>query len=240
MRIVQFTDVHIAADGIDTFGVDVRENFTKALKKIVKLKPDKVVLSGDLCFKEPDVAVYKWIREALETYGVKPLIIPGNHDDNSELAQYFDLELIDDEIYFRTEVGGIDCLFLDTGRGVMSEKQLSWLKTSLIQGEPSMIFMHHPPIDCGVPYMDDNHAFRGTEEFLNAIHHYSMHLPVFCGHYHVDRVVHKGNLSVIVTPSTFFQIRSDQAEFGIDHYRPGIRVIDIVHGGYRHWVEYLP
>lgn len=239
MKILQVTDVHIARPGIDTFGVDVRQSFENVLKRVREIDPDHVVLSGDLCFREPELEIYKWISDRLSEYSIKPYIIPGNHDSNAALIDVFKLTGVDGEIYYKVNIAGVDCLFLDTGPGTMSENQYTWLSNNLIPGERAIIFMHHPPAVSGVPYMDNNHAFQQMQLFTKAVGHYKGRLDIFCGHYHVDRVIESGNLSIAITPSTFFQIRSDQDDFGIDHYRAGYRIIEIVPGGIRHWVEYL-
>ena len=239
MRILQFTDPHIAPHGADTFGVDVRANFTAILKRIKEVKPDHVVLSGDLCFRDAQRDIYEWIRQTLIEADINPYIIPGNHDDNTILAEVFELELTDGELFYNVGIGDVNCLFLDTGPAVMSDNQYAWLKEQLGSGQRSMIFMHHPPVECGTPFMDKNHAFRQMDLFADAVRGFKGPLHIFCGHYHCDRVIDHGNLSVAITPSTFFQINGDLDEFGIDHYRVGYRMIEIVSGAIRHWVQYL-
>ncbi|HRJ15700.1 MAG TPA: hypothetical protein PLI34_11965, partial [Saprospiraceae bacterium] len=99
----------------------------------------------------------------------------------------------------------------------------------------------HPPLKAGVPFMDNHYPLQNPEVFLDVIAACPQHpIHVFCGHYHVEKTVHSGYLHVHITPSTFFQIDGFREDFGIDHYRPGMRVLDLSDdGGFMHAVKYL-
>ena len=99
--------------------------------------------------------------------------------------------------------------------------------------------MHHPPAICGVPYMDLNHSFKQIDRFQKLVKSIGKHIEVFCGHYHVDKVIEVSNMRIHITPSTFFQIRDDIEEFGVDHYRIGYRLMDLNGLDLSHEVVYL-
>lgn len=240
MRIMQITDVHIGRALEDTHGVDVRANLDSVLQKAVKLSPDMIVLTGDLCFKEPHEDIYDYILGLLDHYNISPLVIAGNHDCSSMLAQKFGLEInSDSEVYYMRHWNGYNVLFLDSGRGGMSPNQYQWLESQLSVDEPVLIFMHHPPAVCGVPYMDNNHAFQEIERFQEVIRTSGKEVHLFCGHYHVEKDVDVDNLHIHITPSTFFQIRDDIEDFGVDHYRVGYRLIQLGDRSMTHSVNYL-
>ncbi|WP_309547095.1 hypothetical protein [Spirosoma foliorum] len=46
MRIAFITDIHIGAEGEKMQGVDVRQNFLKALEFVRSLKPNCLVVGG--------------------------------------------------------------------------------------------------------------------------------------------------------------------------------------------------
>ena len=71
MRIVQITDLHVGREGEETYGVDVRANFRKILQAARQWRPEYLVLSGDLCYRDGDVAIYHWIREQLDELGIR-------------------------------------------------------------------------------------------------------------------------------------------------------------------------
>lgn len=228
-RLIQITDLHIGQPGEKTFGVDVRANFVHILKEAARLKPDALILTGDLCFDKGDLYIYKWIHQQLTLLGVPFELIPGNHDDVSMMAVVFEKKqhLKTNEFYFSWETGGSEMIFLDTSTGTVSSKQLKWLAQKLQEKKGDLIlFMHHPPILCGVAYMDNKYALQNRDDLQEILFAYPGKIHVYCGHYHIERTLYLNNLIVNITPSTFFQIDMHSAPFRVDHYRIAFRVIE--------------
>lgn len=242
MRIVQLTDLHIGLEGEDTHGVDVRGNFLQILGKAQAQRPDLLVISGDLCYRDGDARIYAWIKGHLDQTGLPYEIMSGNHDDPALLARAFGREelLKGQELYFSRTYADRKILFLDTTTYHMSARQLEWLtaELSLIGGQ-ALVFMHHPPLPSGVPFMDSKHGLRNMEAVQNVFFQHPYPVQVFTGHYHVDKVVAKRNLTVHITPSCFFQIGQRSEEFEVDHYRIALRTIDWSNGMMMNAVHYL-
>ena len=105
---------------------------------------------------------------------------------------------------------------------------MTWLKTELASPEqPRIIFMHHPPVVGGVRFMDEKHAFQMQAEFQDLIAQFDRHFVIFCGHYHVERVIQQANMTVHITPSTYYQIDGRFAEFQVDSKKIGYREIEV-------------
>ena len=242
MRIVQITDLHVGREGEDTFGVDVRANFLKVLNAVRQKQPHYLVLSGDLCYRDGDTEIYEWIYEQMERLGIPYDIISGNHDDPIMMAAAFgrsDL-LKNEELYFIKEFNGRPVIFLDTTRGAVSEQQQQWLRRQL-QGfnEEALVFMHHPPLEAGVPFMDSRHALRNRGEVQGIFLDHPFNVNIFTGHYHVEKVIRKKNIVVHITPSCYFQIGQDSEDFQVDHYRIGLREINWDNGVMMNSVYYF-
>lgn len=234
IRLIQITDLHIGQPGDNTFGVDVRMNFAEILQEAAKLKPDALILTGDLCFDLGDPQIYKWIRQQLNMYGIPFEVIPGNHDSVELMAAAFDKmqHFKDNELYFSWQSGTEEIIFLDTSPGVVSSKQLAWLKNKLSTKKGDFIlFMHHPPILCGVPHMDSKYALRNRDDLQEILFEYRGKIHIYCGHYHVERTLYLHNLIVNITPSCFFQIDMNSEAFRIDHYRIAFRLIEMEGSG---------
>lgn len=242
MRIVQITDLHVGREGEETYGVDVRANFRKILQAARQRRPQYLVLSGDLCYRDGDAEVYYWMREQVDALGIQYEVISGNHDDPVLLARAFGREnlLKGAELYFTRQWGDKMVIFLDTTPGLVSAQQKNWLREQLGKLEQeALIFMHHPPLQAGVPFMDANYALRNqadVQEILLA-HPYNVH--VFTGHYHVEKAVRKQNILVHITPSCFFQIGQLSEHFQVDHYRIALREINWENGVMMNAVHYL-
>jgi Icc protein len=228
MRIIQLTDLHVPPDGVPTkFGIDTRANFLKLLPEAAALKPDLLVLSGDLCYDVADAPTYDWIRRQLDALGLRYAVIAGNHDDSPLLGSAFGLEAYGNEVYFAETVQGHRLLFLDSAVATVSDAQLEWLSRQLaeIRG-PVFIFMHHPPFAAGVPFMDNTWPFRRSADLLAVLTRTAEPVYVFCGHYHTERVVYDGNIRVHLTPSLYFQLDPAYADVVVEHTRSAFRVID--------------
>ena len=229
MRIVQITDLHIASATSSTQGVDVRHNFLNILGEVKFAETDHLVVTGDFCYQDGDALIYEWIKERLDKLDIPYDIIPGNHDDASIMAQVFDRThlLNKEEFYFAKKLGKWICLFLDSSKGYHSDEQLKWLKRQLHQANDAVIiFMHHPPVKVGIPYMDNNHALQDIEEVQAILLAHPHHIQIYTGHYHVEKTIQIGNVCIQVTPSCFFQMDQTEVKFKVDHYQIAMRVID--------------
>lgn len=229
MKIIQLTDLHLGREGENTRGIDVRANFLKALDLVESYQPDCLVISGDICFRAPELPIYEWMAEKMEKISIPWEIIPGNHDDISMMRQVFDIEkdIKQDGLYFSRTIGGEKMIFLDSGPATMGPPQLEWLRDQLSENQRDLIiFVHHPPILSGVPYMDSQHAFKSREELSEILTNHQHNLTIFTGHYHVEKTIRVKNLEINITPSTYFQISQHSVEFAVDHKRPGFRVIE--------------
>ena len=242
MRIIQITDLHVGKEGEETRGIDVRDNFLRIKEEIIRLRPDHLVISGDLCFRSGDKEVYNWIRSHLDSLPIPYDLISGNHDDPVLLAEAFDRSdlLKNNELYFSRTINDQPFLFLDTTTGIVSETQRSWLAEQLTgNAQPMVIFMHHPPLLGGVPFMDSKHSLRNRTEIQQILFNYLHPINIFTGHYHVEKTIHTRNILVHITPSCYFQIDQDSEEFRVDHHRIGLRDIQIDADTIKHTVRYL-
>lgn len=242
LRIIQVTDLHVGKEGEETFGVDVRDNFLKILDAVNAEQPDFLVLTGDLCYDVGDVQVYEWMRNKLQTLDFPVHVIAGNHDDTNLMAEAFGVmdKVESDEYYYAFSQGGFRFLFLDSGKGTCHNQQYTWLEGELKNtSEPVLVFMHHPPVYGGVPYMDKNHSFQENDKMQAVLSTYQGNIPVFCGHYHVDKFILKNNLEVHITPSCFFQIDDRFEAFQVDHHKIGYRRLHLDERGVRSTLRYL-
>ncbi len=243
MKFIQITDLHIDQPGECPFGIDVRKNFLEVLEAIVLEQPDQLVVSGDLCYKDGDEKIYRWIKAQLDELPFPYEVIPGNHDDSLLMAEVFELTHLvnDDELYFAKKWSKEPCLFLDSAPGELSKNQKKWLQRQLkICQTNLLIFMHHPPFVSGVPYMDNNHAFRDMEELQDLFEEFPNQISIFTGHYHVEKTLVRNNVTLMITPSCFFQIGQSLDAFSVDHHRIAFRIIDLEKGGVSSTVRYLP
>lgn len=244
MKVIQLTDSHIGTDDDDSFGIDVRQNMLILLDAIRAECPDLIVHTGDLCLKEPKEDIYNWISDTIHKYlsDYQIRYVPGNHDFTPWILKYLDKSghhLImnkDGEWYYSELINGVPFIYLDSSKGILSEYQMMWLAENIrkIDRERVMLFIHHPPIAMGVPYMDTNHALAHYESLRDLLVSYTDKIfDVFTGHYHVEKSLSFENINVYLTPSGWFQINSEKEYFEIAHKKIGYRriILDLNKGG---------
>lgn len=243
MRIAFITDLHVAGEDEKPLGVDVRQNFLNALQQAKELHPLALVIGGDICYQSGDQAIYHWVCEQLRELPFPTYLIAGNHDDVALLATEMKLthHVQQGELYYAFPMEGYPTLFLDTSKGEMSPEQWTWLSEHLraLRDTNLVIFMHHPPLKAGVGHMDTYYPFKQSDQFIDLINEVPCHVTVFCGHYHVEKWIQRSNLTVLITPSLFFQMKHDPIEMVIDHYRPAVREINFTPNGLTSTVHYL-
>ncbi len=242
MKIIQITDLHIDVEGESPFDIDVRQNFLKIIHKVQTLEPQHLVISGDLCYREGDESIYQWIKKVVDATGIPYSVIAGNHDDSSLLAKVFQLEhlMTGDELFFAKKIGKSTFLFLDSSKGYHSNKQLKWLKRQLKNAKDELfVFMHHPPVLAGVPFMDGKYALKDIKAIQEIFFSYPKNISIFTGHYHVEKSIRINNLLIQITPSLFFQIDQGSEKFKVDHHYIAFREIVVENNHFSSTLKYF-
>ena len=225
--ICQISDMHITFELDKTIDrIDVIANFENVLKEVVKISPDLVVISGDLCFSKSDKSVYRYVKDRLDSCGLPYTIIAGNHDRSNPLAKTFGYETTEKgDLYYTKEVGDYLLIFADSSTHRISSDQLERIKQNLKGPFKPVLFIHHPPAISSVAFMDGKYPLKNMGMLQSVLALYGGNISVFCGHYHNDREFQKGNLSIYLTPSTYFQISSETSHLKVASSIPGWRNI---------------
>lgn len=229
-KILQITDTHLD-EKPTTHGHNVYEKLSLVLQQTVeKTQFDLIIFSGDISDKGSEKA-YQWLAEKTKNYQDKTIWMPGNHDDIQAMEKILKLpykvEIEDNKLNYQIQLADIKILCLDTREKNLSSTQINWLIEST--DENTIIFIHHPPLPCNSPFMDNNHCLENWQilrEKLTAIPH--LNFRFFCGHYHQDSYFCEQNIQIFLTPSTMFQIDRHQPHFQIHHNQSGYRIIEIL------------
>nr|MBS0037813.1 metallophosphoesterase [Saprospiraceae bacterium] len=230
MIVTQITDPHVAPEEERPFGVDTRARFLDSLELQKRENSSLLILTGDLCFRDGDKETYEWMKVHLDALNIPYRILAGNHDDSTVLASVFHYGHAlhpTNELFYDEKISGFHLLYLDSGEGILSPLQWQWLGDKMKE-EPTLkkvIFMHHPPLACGVPYMDAKYPFEQSEQFEQFIAINSYSLTVFCGHYHIEKTILHPGISICITPSPFFTVDDRCDDFQEVTARPCYRRI---------------
>lgn len=240
MKIIHITDFHLVAPGRRLCGLDPQERLERCLNDIARWHADAefCVISGDLCDKG-DPAAYAWLSERLKQFPLKTFIMIGNHDDRDALCAAFPDVSRDSNgfvQYVHSTAKGL-FIFLDTHKGPVSEGRYcqarrAWLteQLDLAGGQPLYLFMHHPPFDIGIPYMDrikleEPEAFAEVLAGRDNIRH------IFFGHVHRAAYVNWKGIACTCLPSTNHQVPLRHDSVGADYsIEPAMYAVVLIDG----------
>jgi 3',5'-cyclic AMP phosphodiesterase CpdA len=218
--IAQLTDIHVGfapADGADELNL-VR--CKAVLERVLHgpNRPDFLVLSGDLT-DHGDAASFAQLAALLAQCPCPVLPMVGNHDSRTGMLAAFP-QLVPAEggfLHYVIEAPlGLRIICLDTleeGRhgGAFCEARAQWLAARLAEApdQPTVIFMHHPPLVTGIDWMDPAPgeawiarlgAVLAGQDQVRAIH---------CGHLHRPVFARFAGIPLAVTPSVAPQVGLD-------------------------------
>jgi 3',5'-cyclic AMP phosphodiesterase CpdA len=217
MIIAQITDLHagrrveMPGGALDTF-----ESLERAVAHLNALRPapDVVLATGDLSH-DTGPGDYARLKAALAPLAMPLYVIPGNHDDPANLLAAFAsdgyLPAAGRFLHYVVEGHPLRLVALDTTlpgeeAGALCAERLAWLKARLEEapGQPTLVFMHHPPFETGIPFFD-RIGCRGGAAMGAIVARHPQVEAVLCGHVHRAIALRWHGTVVQVTPSTGYQ-----------------------------------
>jgi 3',5'-cyclic AMP phosphodiesterase CpdA len=210
--IAQMTDIHVG------FAPDKKPeelNLTRFRATYRRLLegpnvPDMLVLSGDIT-DHGDATSFAKTAELLKDcpFPVVPLV--GNHDSREGLLGAFpQVEPAEGGfLHYVIEAPlGLRIICLDTledGRhgGAFCEARAAWLAARLGEApdQPTLIFMHHPPVVAGIDWMDPAPDEAWIMRLRDVLTGQAQVLAIHCGHLHRPITTRFAGIPLGVTPS---------------------------------------
>jgi 3',5'-cyclic AMP phosphodiesterase CpdA len=242
MRIVHLADFHLpGTPGKLLHGANPHANLAAAVAAIRKQvpAPDLVVLGGDL-LEDGEHASYQAVLDLFKDLQVPVHAVLGNHDSlagfrktaqpgrGAEFAGYYSFDLKGTHfVLLHTPCAGKEF-------GRLEEKQLLWLNEDLHRNaqKPVLVFLHHPPFDTGVGWLDKL-KLANSEEFWEIIPPYSRNiLGVFAAHLHLQHTcLHRGVVAASCPAVSWqFSSNADSVRAALSEEPPGFNLIDLAGG----------
>lgn len=199
--------------------------YEKAVNKINSLKPELVIITGDLVHDRTNKAQWDEFRRITALLKCKQVfILPGNHDIGQEPAEA--------DIARFSEMFGSDrfsmmyrgCCFIGFNSNLikaqtpgLEENQLEWLKNELSKAsgaKQTFLFCHHPFFinspDEPEEYFNIKPEVR--EKYLALFAEYGVD-AIFAGHLHKNASSESGNVKMITTSAAGKQLGKDLPGF---------------------------
>jgi Icc protein len=249
MLIAQLTDLHLRPLGLPAYRVSETNMMTeRAFDMVAALqpRPDVVLITGDMtdCGLESE---YQLLRSLLARLPMPVFMIPGNHDRRDNLKKVFAdwptivadpdfIQFVVDD--FPVRLIGLDTVIAGDSGGMLCDRRLDFLDAALNGSDrPSIIFMHHPPFECGIVHMDRINLIEGAGRLAEIVRKNGKVERILCGHHHRPIETLFGGTIASIAPAVTHQVAFDLREehegalvleppaFRLHRYRPDTRVV---------------
>ncbi|WP_341364682.1 phosphodiesterase [Thalassospira sp. SN3W] len=164
MKFIHLSDTHLLARDDLSRPPHAGDTLRAVIAEINEYHADAVicVITGDITHHgRPEQ--YDHAVELFATLAMPFIMIPGNHDIREPMLAAFPDTPRDENGFINhgQTIGGIRFVMLDTivpdaHHGTLCDARLDWLKHELAEHQnlPTFLFMHHPPLDMGLPFLD--------------------------------------------------------------------------------------
>ncbi len=220
MIIAQITDTHLLPEGRKLGDlIDTNAQLAAAVGALNGLSTpaDAVLVTGDLA-DDGERGSYELLRTRLAALDSPFYLIPGNHDRRQALVEAFpDHAYLPREgfLHYAIEDHAVRLIGLDTlveGRedGALCAERLAWLDATLAaeRERPTLIFMHHPPFESGIWWMDAM-GLSGVRRLREVLASHPQVRLIVCGHVHRAFYSSLGGVPAVVSPSTAWPVHLD-------------------------------
>jgi len=221
MVVAQITDMHVSTPGSRPDRVfRTAEHLERAVDHLngLPLRPDLVLATGDLV-DHGSPEEYERLRAILARLAMPAYLIPGNHDDRTNLRAAFERHdylggagafmqyTIED---WPLRLVALDTLVPGSGGGRLCPERLAWLDERLREApeRPTLVFMHHPPFVTGIAAMDGM-GLDGIEALATVIRRHPQVERIVAGHIHRPIVRRFAGTVACTCPSTAHQLGLD-------------------------------
>lgn len=231
MLIAQITDVHIGFDphNPDEFN---QQRLVAVLAALAEgpNQPDLLLLTGDLA-DHGDQDSYLRLKAALAAcpYPWFPLV--GNHDVRDNFHAIFpDYDDGHGFVQYVQDLGDVRLVMIDTleeGRhgGAFCDQRAAWLDARLGEApdKPTYIVMHHPPVECGIEWMNTDPEEPWVQRFSAVLERHDQVRGLICGHLHRSVTASWRGRTVAICSSSAPQVTADFTP--LDSERPDHRAM---------------
>lgn len=214
MLIAQITDTHLGFDP-DNPAEFNRKRLDKVLHLLADMDrtPDLLLITGDLVDRG-DVDSYSRLKRALAACNVPVRMCLGNHDVRGNFRAVFPhVPTADGFVQYEIDTPALRFLVLDTleeGRhgGAFCEVRAQWLSDRLAEApsRPTVIVLHHPPIDTGIGWMTTEPGEPWVRRLDEAMRGHEQIVGMMAGHIHRAIVTGWKGRPLAVCPSTAPQV----------------------------------
>jgi 3',5'-cyclic-AMP phosphodiesterase len=214
MLIAQVTDIHLGFEP-DNPAEFNRKRLDQVVHRLATMvpAPEFLLATGDLVDRG-DGDSYRRLRNAFSGAPCPVWPCLGNHDNRQNFMSWFpEIETNEGFVQYEIDLHPLRFLVLDTlevGRhgGGFCDVRAAWLHRKLAEkpDRPTVIVMHHPPVEIGVDWMNTHPDEPWVARFAGAIAGHRQIVSILCGHFHRPISVGWRGTTVSICASTAPQV----------------------------------
>ena len=207
MIVAQISDLHIgfAGRGKTCANTERLKIVVQALNKLQQ-QPDLVIATGDLVESGEEWA-YRDLKRELKQIKSPVYLAFGNHDSRAPFADVFPhIPYTDGFLQYTIEDHPLRVIVLDTlkeGRhgGSFCEARAAWLHEKLSEQpeRPTLIALHHPPINTGIGWLTSNPNAPWVKRLRAVVSQFDNVQHMIAGHIHRSIFSSFANTTLSVT-----------------------------------------
>ncbi len=228
LKSIWLSDLHFSAVD-NVLGHNPRARLTAAVEFINRHHSDAgfCIISGDLV-NRGSKSDYQQLKHHLDKLHPPCFVMAGNHDNRELLRACFTLPecSMSDFIQYGIDTPAGLMLCLDTQKtghdsGEICGKRLEWLHAQLQQAgdTPVYLFMHHPPMNLGLPMQDTENLDNG-DDLLALIRPFANIKHLFIGHVHRPICGSIDHLPFTTMRSVLYQAPAPIPDWDWDSFAP--------------------
>jgi len=243
MLIAQITDLHLKANTGTACRNTLRLRDVLSELKAMRERPDLILMTGDLS-EDGSEGSYAALEAELSKLPIPTYLVMGNHDNRQAIAASFpNTSFNEGFLHYSLDGNALRIITLDTtepGRhgGAFCNRRIAWLKAELAKApeQPTLIAMHHPPTDTGIPWLTTPDEAPWADRFRKVIRPHKNIVQIICGHIHRPIFKRFETTAVSVANAVAPQVALDLSEIDPD-VADGRLLIEDNGAGYalHHW-----
>ncbi len=231
--LLQFTDTHLTADPQGTLkGVITRNSLGSCVTMAQQHTASHVLLTGDLSHDASQES-YQALQDIITSLNLPVSALAGNHDIEAQMKKSLPNTWTTGEC----DVGSWKIILLnssvpDEGYGYITKEEIKRTETIVSRTEKPnvLICLHHQPVPVGSTWID-NIMLQNPEPLFKLIDAYDTIKGILFGHVHQNHLSQHHKVTIIGSPSTCIQFKSNSQQFELDNVAPAFRVIELHDNG---------
>ena len=236
MRIIHMSDLHLTKDGCPIWETDTMEHFNKSIEIIRGMKNiDAIIVTGDIS-DDGSIWTYQYADKVFSSLMIPTICCPGNHDSLKVMLKEYKpsyYQVLPHAFVIKGwKIITLNSVILDDvdsnhnkARGFLSDASKKYMIQELDERLPTIIALHHPPIEPGGWL--NRKLLDNRDDFNTIITKYTNARLVIYGHTHYFTDVQLGVTRYSSATSVGFAFDKELPKFQIADGFEGFSLIEI-------------